>query len=469
MDPRLREDDIIMPSSKKSQLKIPPQNLEAEQAVLGAVLIDKNAIFRVADVLVPADFYFPAHETIYNVILELYMKHQPIDVVSVTNRLKERETLKDIGGSAYLADLTNAIATSSHVEHYAKIVKDKKALRDVIKASAEITEDVFNTSIDVEDILDDIEQKILAISQKSLPQNFSALQEELKTAYERIENLHAGGNKLRGIPTGFTQLDNLLSGLQKSELIVIGGRPSLGKTALALDIARQAANAGHTIGFFSLEMSREEVIDRVIAAESQVPLWRIRTGRITDDMDFTMIQGAMDRLSKVKFFIDDSSTLNILQMRSMARRLQMEHGLDLLVVDYLQLIKPRTTSDNMVQQVTEISRGLKTLARELKVPVLALSQLSRGVEQRDHKVPRLSDLRESGSIEQDADVVMFIYRKDKDREMNITPEEEGLAQILIQKHRNGPTGEVDLRFDSERVSFKSIDKRHNDSGFDISL
>jgi replicative DNA helicase len=454
---------------KKSQLKIPPQNLEAEQAVLGAVLIDKNAIFRVADILVPMDFYFPAHETIYNIILELYAKHQPIDVLSVTNRLKEREILKDVGGSAYLAELTNAIATSSHVEHYAKIVKDKKALRDVIKASAEITEDVFDSSIDVEDILDDIEQKILAISQKSLPQNFLALQEELKTAYERIENLHAGGNKLRGITTGFVQLDNLLSGLQKSELVIVGGRPSLGKTAFALDIARHAATAGHIIGFFSLEMSREEVIDRVISAESQVPLWRIRTGRITDDMDFTMIQSAMDRLSKVKFFIDDSPTLNILQMRSMARRLQVEHGLDLLVVDYLQLIKPRTTSDNVVQQVTEISRGLKALARELKVPVLALSQLSRGVEQRDHKVPRLSDLRESGSIEQDADVVMFIYRKDKDREMNITPEEEGIAQILVQKHRNGPTGEVDLRFDSERVSFKSIDKRHEDSGFDLSL
>jgi len=458
-----------MAASKKSQLKIPPQNLEAEQAVLGAVLVDKNAIFRVADLLIPMDFYFPAHETIYDTILELYVKHQPIDVVSVTNRLKEKDILKDIGGSAYLAELTNAIATSSHVEHYAKIVKDKKALRDVIKASAEITEDVFDSSVEVEDILDDIEQKILAISQKSLPQNFLALQEELKTAYERIENLHAGGNKLRGIPTGFTQLDNLLSGLQKSELVVVGGRPSLGKTAFALDIARHAALAGHVIGFFSLEMAREEVIDRVIAAESQVPLWRIRTGRITDDMDFTMIQSAMDRLSKVKFFIDDSPTLNVLQMRSMARRLQVEHGLELLVVDYLQLIKPRTTSDNMVQQVTEISRGLKALARELKVPILALSQLSRGVEQRDHKVPRLSDLRESGSIEQDADVVMFIYRKDKDREMNITPEEEGLAQILVQKHRNGPTGQVDLRFDSERVSFKNIDKQHSDGGFDVEL
>ncbi len=462
-----------MATLKKSQLKIPPQNLEAEQAVLGAILIDENAIFRAADLLIPSDFYAPAHETIYGAILELYSKHQPIDVLSLTNRLKEKEQLKDIGGSAYLADLTSAIATASHVEHYAKIVKDKKALRDVVKASAEITEDVFESSRDVDDILDDIEQKILAISQKSLPQNFVALKEELETALKRIENLHSGGAKLRGITTGFTQLDNLLSGLQKSELIVLGGRPSLGKTSFALDIARHAARAGHTVGVFSLEMSREEVIDRVISAESTVPLWRIRTGRITDDMDFTMIQGAMDKLSKVKFFIDDSPTLNILQMRSMARRLQVEHGLDLLVVDYLQLIKPRTNSDNVVQQVTEISRGLKSLSRELKVPVLALSQLSRGVEQRDHKMPRLSDLRESGSIEQDADVVMFIYRKDREHGVAIAPEEEGVAQILVQKHRNGPTGEVDLRFDAEHASFKNIDRRHEDTGsdggFDISL
>lgn len=458
-----------MATLKKSQLKIPPQNLEAEQAVLGAILIDENAIFRAADLLIPSDFYFPAHETIFNAILELYQKHQPIDVLSLTNRLKEKEQLKNIGGSAYLADLTSAIATASHVEHYAKIVKDKKALRDVVKASAEITEDVFESARDVDDILDDIEQKILAISQKSLPQNFVALKEELETALRRIENLHSGGAKLRGITTGFAQLDTLLSGLQKSELIVLGGRPSLGKTSFALDIARHAALAGHTVGVFSLEMSREEVIDRIISSESNVPLWRIRTGRITDDMDFTMIQGAMDRLSRAKFFIDDSPTLNILQMRSMARRLQVEHGLDLLVVDYLQLIKPRTNSDNMVQQVTEISRGLKSLSRELKVPVLALSQLSRGVEQRDQKMPRLSDLRESGSIEQDADVVMFIYRKDRDREANITPEEEGLAQILVQKHRNGPTGDVNLRFDSERATFKNIDTRHEASGFDIDL
>ena len=439
-------------------LKVPPQNLEAEQTVLGSLMIDKNAIFKVADILVPDDFYTPTHERIYDAILALYERRQPIDIMSVTNLLKEQNLLKDIGGSGYLADLTNQVTTASHVDHYAKIVKEKKVLRDLIRASAQITEDVFIPDQNVEDLLDDVEQKILSISQKNLPQNFLALKDELTTAYERIELLHKGGNTLRGIPTGFTKLDNLLSGLQKSELVIIGARPSVGKTSLALDIARQAAMAGTTVGFFSLEMAREEIIDRVIAASSQVPLWQIRTGRIKNDGEFQMIQTALDKLSSVKFFIDDSPTLNILQMRSMARRLQVEHGLDLLIVDYLQLIKPRGSSDNVVQQITEISRGLKSLARELKVPVVALSQLSRGIEQRDHKVPRLSDLRDSGSIEQDADVVMFISRKDK-TEAELTPEEANLTKIIVAKHRNGPTGEIELNFDWERATFKNIDDR----------
>ena len=353
------------------------------------------------------------------------------------------------------------MTTASHVEHYAKIVKDKRALRDLLRASSEIAEDVFRTDTEVEDIMDDAEQRILAISQQSLPQNFLELKAELERASERIAKLHEGGDKLRGIPTGFAKLDSMLSGLQKSELIVVGARPSVGKTSLALDIARNAAVAGHTVGFFSLEMAREEIIDRIISAQSQVPLWRIRTGRIQDDMEFTMIQNSFDKLSTVKFFIDDSASLTLLQMRSMARRLQVEHGLDLLVIDYLQLIKPRTNSDNVVAQVTEISRGLKGLARELKVPVLTLSQLSRAVDQRGDE-PRLSDLRESGSIEQDADVVMFIhrkYKKEKEGMSELPPDEQNITKILVAKHRNGPTGEVDLTFDWERATFKNIDKR----------
>ncbi len=464
-----------MAISKKSQLKIPPQNLDAEQAVLGSVLIDKNAIFRVADVLVADDFYSPAHGKIYEAIITLYEKRQPIDVMTVGNFLKENDLLQNIGGSSYLADLTNQVTTASHVAHYAGIVKEKRVLRDLIKASAEITEDAFGSAQgqELEDLMDNIEQKILSISQKSVPQNFIPLKEELKGAYERMAKLADGGGKLRGVGTGFTAVDNKLSGLQKSDLIVLGARPSTGKTAFALDIARHAAMAGNTVGIFSLEMSREQVIDRIISAESQVPLWNILTGRIKTDMDFSMIQGALDRLSATKLFIDDSPSLNIMQMRSMARRLQVEHGLDLLIVDYLQLIRPRTNSDNMVNQVTEISRGLKALARELKVPLLAVSQLSRGVEQRDHKVPRLSDLRDSGSIEQDADIVMFLYRKDKAADsLDIGGDGSGTAnsfgsgenttQILIAKHRNGPIGEVEVAFDAERVSFKTIDKRYSE-------
>jgi replicative DNA helicase len=450
-----------MPQPKKSNLKLPPQNIEAEQAVLGSMLIDKNAIFRVADILVPSDFYSPVHEKIYEGILYLYEKRQPIDVMTLTNWLRENDFLKNVGGSTYLAELTNQVTTASHVEHYAGIVKEKKIRRDLIKASAEITEQAFEPE-EIEDLLDDIEQKILSISQKSMPQNFTALKDELAHAYERIEKLHAGGQQFRGIPTGFPALDNKLSGLQKSDLIVLGARPSAGKTSLALDIARHAALDGHSVGIFSLEMAREQVIDRVISAESQVPLWNILTGRIQDEMEFQMIQQSLDKLSNAKLFIDDSPSLTVLQMRSMARRLQVEHGLDLLIIDYLQLIKPRTNSDNVVQQVTEISRGLKALGRELKVPVLAVSQLSRNVEQRDHKEPRLSDLRDSGSIEQDADVVLFIYRESAEMDASGN-NSQGIRKVRIAKHRNGAIGEIELNFDSERASFKSIDKRYESS------
>lgn len=452
-------------SKRDPSLKLPPSNIEAEQSVLGAILIDKDAIVRVADLLKPEDFYLPIHEKVFRTMLELHEKRQPIDILSLTSRLKELGDLEGIGGSSYLADLTNMVPTASHIANYAKIVREKKVLRDLIKTAAEITEDALKESDEVEDLLDLIEQKILSISQKSLSQNFIHIKEELKSAYDRIEKLHRGDGALRGTPTGFKGLDNILSGLQKSDLIVLGARPSLGKTALALDIVRNAAlKTKASVGFFSLEMSREQVIDRLIAAESQVPLWKLRTGRITDDGEFEMIQYALDKLSNAPIFIDDAPSPNILHMRSMGRRLQMEHGLDLIVVDYLQLITPRTSSENLVQQVTEISRGLKALARELKVPVLALSQLSRGVEQREQKQPRLSDLRDSGSIEQDSDVVLFIYRKDRDR-TDLTAEEQNIAQIIVAKHRNGPLGSVTLKFDQERVSFRDVEARFGEEPF----
>lgn len=462
-----------MATPKPQKLKLPPQNLEAESAVLGSVLIDKNAIYRVADLLTPPDFYSPANEMIFDAVLTLHEKRQPIDVMTVTNFLKEKNVLASIGGSSYLADLTNQVTTASHVTHYAEIVKKNKILRDLIRAASEITEDAFDTGKELDDMMDSVERKIFDISQKSTPQNLLPLKDELKGAYERMASLADGGDKLRGVTSGFPALDNKLSGFQKSDLIILGARPSTGKTSLALDIARQAAHAGAKVGIFSLEMSREQVIDRIISAESGVPLWNILTGRVRGDDEFSQIQNALDRLSSLKIFIDDSSSLKVMEMHSMARRLQMEHGLDLLIVDYLQLIRPRNDrSDNMVNQITEISHGLKGLARDLKVPVLCLSQLSRGVEQRDHKMPRLSDLRDSGSIEQDADVVMFIYRKDANDYIGANDaasngassggDSNSVTQILIAKHRNGPIGEVDLMFDREHTSFKTIDKRYEE-------
>jgi len=446
--------------SKKTQLKLPPQNIDAEKAVLGALMLDNKAIIQVADLLMPDDFYKLEHQKIYAAILKLYEKHQPIDLVSTASKLKEDGWLNEVGGRSYLAELTEGVPSSFHVNHYAKIVKDKKILRDLINTASQITESAFNPNDDLENLLDNIEQKIFSISQHSIQQKFVPLKTELAAAYERIEQLVRGEHQLRGLGTGFPELDNLLSGLQKSDLIVIGARPSLGKTSFALDIARHIAIKEQApVGIFSLEMSRDQIIDRLVAAEAQIPLWHLRTGKIHDETDFEMIQAALDRLSRAPIFIDDSPSPNILQMRSMARRLQTEHGLGLLVIDYLQLIQPRVNSDNLVQQITEISRGLKSLARELSVPVLAISQLSRTIEHRENKIPRLADLRESGSIEQDSDVVMFIYRKDYDK-TNVTPEEQNIAEIIIAKHRNGPTGSVKLYFDSQKASFRSLDNHH---------
>jgi replicative DNA helicase len=443
----------------KDTMKLPPQNLEAEQSVLGSILIDKNAMFKVVDIIGPEDFYASAHEKIYTAILELFERNQPIDILTLTNRLKEKELLQDVGGSGYLAELTQNVTTASHVAHFAMLVKDKKVLRDLIRTSAEIAEGVFQPQMEVEDLLDSIEQKIFSISQKSSLKNFVPIQSELNTSLERINSLQEQKGALRGLTTGFPKIDEYLSGLQRSDLVVLGARPSLGKTTLALDIARHAALlAKVSVGIFSLEMSREQVMDRLIAGQSQVPLWKLRTGNNLSGDEFAMLSHGVDQLSKTSIFIDDTPSPNILQMRAMARRLQVEHGLGLLIVDYLQLIAPRRSTDNMVAQVTEISRGLKGLARELNVPVLALSQLSRAVDQRDNKRPQLHDLRESGSIEQDADVVMLIYRE-KDRK-DVPPEEQNVAEILIAKHRNGPTGMVKLHFDQDRVTFRSIDDRH---------
>ncbi|MEK7548989.1 MAG: replicative DNA helicase [Patescibacteria group bacterium] len=439
--------------------KLPPQDIEAERSVLGSLMIDKNSIIKVADLIVSEDFYTPANAKIFEAISDLFQKNEPVDILSVSAKLKEKKQLAEIGGSSYLTELINSVPSAAHIAHYAQIIRNKRVLRDLIEASSEINERVFENS-DPESLLDEIERKILSIDQKSRPQNFILIKDELKSAYERIEKIHQGERGLRGIPTGFEELDHYLSGFQRSDLIILGARPSLGKTAFALDIARNTASKNYGVAIFSMEMSRDQVIDRLIASEAQLPLWRLRTGRLNDEIEFEMIQNALDRLSKLQIFIDDSPSLNVLQIRAMARRLQVEHpNLGLIIIDYVQLINFRTNSDNVVQQFTEISHGLKALARELNLPILAVSQLTRAVDQREIKIPRLSDLRETGSWEQDADVVMFIYRKDRDK-LNPTLEEENTAEIIIAKHRNGPQGTVTLKFDPEKVSFHQIDKAH---------
>ena len=439
--------------------KLPPQNVEAEQSVLGALMIDKNAIIKIADLINEEDFYKNSHGKIYKTMLYLYEHHEPIDLLSLSNRLKETNDLKEIGGHSYLASLANAVPTAANVVHYAKIVAKKSVLRRLIDNSSQIIANAYNETEEIDKILDEAEQKIFAVSQKHIRQDFTPVKPILEEAFNRIDELHKNKGKLRGVPTGFKDLDNILAGLQKSNLVILGARPSVGKSSLALDLARHAAvKEKVSVGVFSLEMSKEEVIDRLICAEANVDLWKLRTGNLSssgDNDDFSRIGHAMGALSEAPIYIDDTAGLNVLEMRTMARRLQAEHGLEMIIVDYLQLMEGRGNIDNRVQEVSEISRSLKGLARELNIPVLALSQLSRGIESRgggDQK-PRLSDLRDSGSIEQDADVVLFIYREPKE-----SSENKNVASIIIAKHRNGPIGEVKLFFNQQYTSFRNLDK-----------
>ena len=439
------------------QTRLPPQNIEAEISLLGSLLLDGSLMEQVVDAVSPNDFYKDEHRSIFSVMLDLFVKQKPIDILSVGNTLKDRGILDDVGGNTYLSNIVNSVPTASNAGYYAEIVRKKKILRDLISISHEISQLGYQEEHDVNLLLDEAEKKIFAISQHSLVKSFAPVARALEEAWERIDNLHKGTGALRGISTGYRELDNVLAGLQKSDLIILAARPSLGKTSLALDIARHVAISEKVpVGLFSLEMSTGQLIDRVIAAEARVNLWNLRTGHLSPDSDdFVRIRDAMERLSKAPLYIDDESSMNILQMRAKARRLQSEKGLGLLIVDYLQLMVPRTSTDNMVQRITEISRSLKMLARELNVPVLALSQLNRAVEGRPDKKPVLSDLRDSGSIEQDADVVMFIYREDRVKENS---ERKNQADIMISKHRNGPLGTVSLYFNPENTSFTSIEK-----------
>ena len=452
-----------MAAKKSSQysLKMPPQNLEAEMSVLGALMLGQKAIIRIVDVLIVEDFYHPSHQKIFGAVLDLFKKNDPVDLLSVSARLKEKNNLKEIGGNSYLAELINSVPTASNIEHYADIVRKKSVLRNLIEASSHISQLGYQEEEDVDTVLDSAEKKIFSISQRSLRQNFFAVKSALAQAWERIEDLHKNKGKLRGIRTGFKELDNILSGLQKSDLIILAARPSVGKTSLALDIARSVAiNEKLPVGLFSLEMSIEQLTDRFISAEARVNLHKLRTGRLSEENnDFTNIQHALGKLSDAPIYVDDEGSNTVLQMRAMARRLQAEHGLGLLIVDYLQMIHPqRGVIDNMVQHITEVSRSLKALARELNVPVLALAQLSRAVEMRHPPIPRLADLRDSGSIEQDADVVMFIYREDRYKEDS---ERKNQADITVAKHRNGPLGKIQLYFNQNIASFSDLENTAN--------
>lgn len=439
-------------------LRVPPQNLEVEQSVLGSLLLDKDAIIKVSDLLTPEDFYDDRHALVYLSILGLFEKRTPVDVITLVDHLEKAKHLKEIGGVSYLTTLANSTPSSAHVADYAKIVHEKAVLRRLITAANNIISLAYNEEDDLENVIDQSESALFAVSQKFARVYFTPIKSVLTETFDRIDELHKNKGKLRGIPTGFRDLNNILAGFQPSDLIIIAARPSIGKTSLALNIAQHVAiKEKLPVGIFSLEQSKDQLVDRMLCAEAGVDSWKMRTGNLRDD-DFPKIGYAMGVLSEAPIYIDDSPMLNIMEIRTKARRLQSEHGLGLVIVDYLQLMQGRSSrgDPNRVQEVSEISRGLKALARELNVPVIALSQLSRTVEHRPDKRPMLADLRESGSIEQDADVVMFIYRDDY---YNPDSEKKNIAEILVRKHRNGPVGQIELFFMPEQTRFRTVERK----------
>lgn len=450
-------------ASGLGSVRLPPQNLDAEVSVLGALLLDQNAVVKVADIVSADDYYDRRHQLIYESILVLFEKRQPIDALTVKSRLEDAGNLEVAGGASYIASLVNAVSTATHVVHHAEIIREKAVLRRLISAANEISQLGYKEDEDVDIVLDRAEQTLFSVSQKFLKQNFITIRSVLSSTFERINDLTEHKGQVRGIPTGFRALDNMLAGFQKSDLLILAARPSMGKTSLALNFVEHIAIRNKkNVGLFSLEMSADQLTDRLLCVLGNIDSWRLRTGNLSD-ADFSRLHEAMGKLAEAGIFIDDSPFVNVMEMRARARRLQMEHGLDFLVVDYLQLMDgtggKSSNTDNRVQEVSYISRSLKALARELNIPVLALSQLSRAVEQRSPKIPQLSDLRESGSIEQDADVVMFIYREDF---YNPDTERKHIAEIHIAKHRNGPTGKAELYFKNDQTKFVDLDTSHHE-------
>ena len=438
------------------KVKIPPHDLVAEKSVLGAILIDSSAINLVAEFLKPDHFYLPEHQIIFSSMFILFEKQQPIDLVTIQDQLKKEGNLKKIGGASYLSELIDTVPSSAYVEHYGRIVKDYYTKRKLIELSSRMVEKAFAEETDVKKLLDEAEGKIFNLSYEHLKQDFIPLKDVLAESFERLEEFMKHGAKFRGVPTGFSDLDNKLAGMQDANLLILAARPGIGKTTFALNIALNIAlKEKNPVGFFSLEMSKEELVDRLLVVQADIDAWRLKTGRLSDD-DFRRLTEAMGELSEAPIFIDDTPGASIIEMRTKARKLKIEKGLRFLIVDYLQLANGGRFFESRVQEVSFVSQGLKNLARELKIPVLAISQLSRAVEQRGSKKPQLSDLRESGSIEQDSDVVMFLYQEEESEDL--LDQNKRLIKLFIAKHRNGPVGEIDLMFRGDRVKFYGVEK-----------
>jgi len=433
-----------------ADVRVPPSSLEAEQSVLGALLIDKDAVVEVAEFLRPEHFYQDKHTKVYEAVVKLYEAREPVDVVTVGEKLKEAKSLKQVGGVTYLTELVNRVPTSAHVENYAKIVKNLAIKRELISQASRIVEQSFDETEELDKVLDRAEKAIFGLSQQHLTRNFIPIKDALAESFDRLDELHKQAGGIRGVPTGFADMDNVLAGFQRSNLVILAARPGMGKTSLALNISQHAAvEQKIPVGFFSLEMSQEELVDRLLIAQADIDAWKLKTGRL-NEKDFAALSDAMGELAEAPLYIDDTPGMSIMEMRTKARRLQAEHGVELLIVDYLQLAHSRNL-ENRVQEISEVSMGLKNLARELRVPVLAVSQLSRAVEHRGTRRPQLADLRESGGIEQDADVVMFLYREDEEDLENL--------KLYVAKHRNGPLATIDLRFRGDRIRFYGVEKR----------
>lgn len=448
-----------MPNKEVTAGKVPPQNLDAEKSLLGAILIDDETLADASEITKPKDFYDKRHAAIYDGMMRLYEHHKPVDLLTLTEELKKKDQLEMIGGSAYLTELTRYVPTAAHAESYAEIVSQKAVRRRLIKASGDISELGFDEETDVQELLERAEAELFSVSDQSLKQDLTRIDEILNDSFDRMEELHKNKGALRGVRTGYRDLDNMTAGLQRSDLIILAARPAMGKTTLVTNLAYNVATiAKQPVLFFSLEMSKEQLVDRMLADASGVDSWNIRTGNLNDD-DFAKLSEAMGEMAEAPIYIDDKPGLSVLEMRTKARRAAHEAPLGLIIVDYLQLMQGSGRDNgNRVQEVSEISRGLKLIARELNVPVIALSQLSRSVENRQPQIPQLADLRESGSIEQDADIVMFIYRE---AYYNPETERENITDLIIAKHRNGPVGRVELYFHPERLRFMSLDKHHD--------